>query len=643
MNKAHDVWTSNTLARTLLESLDQGVIGLDNQHRIMVWNSWMTVHTGLDTKALRTRRLQEIFPDLPPKTLETIKDVMSTGQPLVLSPILHSDWFPPVRVRHQSVRLLPLLTEDREVSGVLILIRDVSGAMEDEERLAGRYRSLVESFSDHIFMLGRDGTFLVTNNPETQFPLQNGEDLVGKHYGDVYPDDVAVQYSEQIEKLLATGRRVQFEHKLTGPDGLRYHVGTLYPIRRDKQIWTIGGICRDITERKSSEKEKEGIKDQLRQSQKMEVVGLLASGVAHDFNNQLSVIMGNADLISMDMDERSLYKDNVEEIVHAAKSAASLTRQLLIFGRKEIARPEVVSVNGVLTGLETMLRRLIGENIRFVTVKPPDLKPVVMDPGQLEQVIMNLVVNARDAMPKGGPLTIETANVDLDEAFFRAHGPKPAAGPYVMLTVVDSGVGMDRETRSRIFEPFFTTKEKGKGTGLGLATAYGIVKKAKGYVWAYSEPGKGTTFKIYFPVARREEETGDRERTESRAKTKGTETILLVEDDEMVRNLMHAILKRCGYQVILAEDGETAIALSEEHEGEIELLLADVVLPGIGGREMSDALREKRPEMKVLFVSGYTEEIISRFGVVPSDMNFMAKPVTPESMSLKVREVLGDL
>jgi len=253
---------------------------------------------------------------------------------------------------------------------------------------------------------------------------------------------------------------------------------------------------------------------------------------------------------------------------------------------------------------------------------------------------MNIVINARDAMPKGGLITIETANLDLEEAFFRAHGCKPAAGPYVLLSVSDSGVGMDGETRSRIFEPFFTTKKRGQGTGLGLATVYGLVKQAEGYVWAYSEPGKGTTFKIYIPVTGKRAETGGWEVTESRAKTEGTETILLVEDDETVRNLMGAILKRYGYQVLLAEDGEKALALSQKHEGEIALLLTDVVLPGIGGKEMSDALQEKRPDMKILFVSGYPEDIISSFGVVPSDMNFMTKPIIPESLALKIREVL---
>jgi len=801
MNDTDDIWTSNTLSRSLLESLDQGVIGLDNQHRIKVWNTWMTNHTGLKTKALKSRRFQEAFPDLPSSTLETIKRVMNTGLPLILSPAFHSNWFPPVGVRHQFVRLLPLLTKDSGISGVLILIQNVSGAVEDEERLSGRYRSLVESFSDHIFMLGRDGTYLASNNPTTQYALQNGEDLVGKHYSDVLADDVAEQYREQTEKLLATGQSVQFEHEVSAPDSLRYHMDTLYPVFRDNSLWTIGGTCRDITETKIyekellirtritsaflttqgdeifgevlkivldasesrcgvfgyinedgalacpsktgeiwekrpisdktivfpperwdeiwgralidlktfcsntpstvpeghhpilrslaspvihegkaigvlymanrtsdysaidlqlietiantiapmlhsrhqlniKEKEKNLVEEQLHQSQKMEAFGLLAGSVAHDFNNHLSVILGNADIISLEMSGRSSYKENIEGITKAARSAASLTRQLLIFGHKNTALPEVISINDVIIGIEKMLQRLLREDIRFVTAKSNDLEPVLMDPGQLEQVIMNIVINARDAMPKGGLITIETANLDLEEAFFRAHGCKPAAGPYVLLSVSDSGVGMDGETRSRIFEPFFTTKKRGQGTGLGLATVYGLVKQAEGYVWAYSEPGKGTTFKIYIPVTGKRAETGGWEVTESRAKTEGTETILLVEDDETVRNLMGAILKRYGYQVLLAEDGEKALALSQKHEGEIALLLTDVVLPGIGGKEMSDALQEKRPDMKILFVSGYPEDIISSFGVVPSDMNFMTKPIIPESLALKIREVL---
>jgi len=640
MDEAPDFWSLGTLARTLLDTLDQGVIGLDHRYRIMVWNTWMATHSGMDSKALMARRYNEIFPDLPPSTLQTVRGAMRTGQPLVLSPTLHPAWFPPIRIRHQFVRLFPLLTEERGISGLLILIRDVSGALEEEERLEGRYRSLVESVSDHIFMLDRDGTFLASNNPVTQHALKDGEDLVGKHYSRVYPDDLIELYRKQIEKVLAKGLQVQFEHEMPVSDGLRYHMDTLYPVFRDNSLWAIGGTCRDITETKIYEKEKIRIEDQLRQTQKMEAIGLLAGGVAHDFNNHLSIIMGSADLISMDLSEHSPHRHGIEQIRKAANSAASLTRQLLVFSRKQAIHPELVSLNDLLTGLENMLQRLIREDIRFVTVKSPDLIPVTMDPGQMEQVIMNLVVNARDAMPKGGTLTIETANRDLDEAFFRAHGPHPVTGRYVMLSVSDSGVGMDRETRARIFEPFFTTKERGRGTGLGLATVYGIIKQAKGYVWAYSEPGKGTTFKVYIPEARGGEETAVNKRPEPPAKITGTETILIAEDDDMLRNLMDEVLKGYGYQVLLAKDGEAARALSEKYAGEIELVLADVVLPGVGGKEMSEALQEKRPEIKVLFVSGYTDETIANYGVVPSDVNFLEKPFTPESLALRVREVL---
>jgi two-component system, cell cycle sensor histidine kinase and response regulator CckA len=372
----------------------------------------------------------------------------------------------------------------------------------------------------------------------------------------------------------------------------------------------------------------------------MEAIGLLAGGVAHDFNNHLTIILGCVDIISMDMSEHNPIRHRIEAIGKAANSSASLTRQLLTFSRKQVVHLKIICLNDVLTGLEKILQRLIREDIRFVTVKSPDLAPINMDPGQLEQVIMNLVVNARDAMPKGGTLTIKTANVDLDEAFFKAHGPQPATGPYMMLSVSDSGIGMDKETQSRIFEPFFTTKEKGKGTGLGLATVYGIVKQAKGYAWVYSEPGKGTTFKVYIPRSGGGEAMGVMKRPESPVTITGTETILLAEDDDVLRNLMDAVLKGHGYRVLVAEDGKAALALSEKHEGEIELLLADVVLPVIGGKDLSDTIQEKRPHMKVLFLSGYTDDTIASYGVVPSEVNFLEKPFTLKSLALNVREVL---
>ena len=801
MNDTHDLWTSNALARTLSENLDQGVMGLDHQYRVRIWNPWLVSHTGLSAEVVEYRLLKEIFPDLPPFTLQTIKEVLSAGQPRLLSPILHSNWFPAVKAKHQLIRLLPLLAEDRQTTGVIIFIQDLTGAVDYEGGLEERYRTLVESFSDHIFMLDPDGIYLTSNGQVKQFDFENVEALVGKHYSDVYPDDVAELYCEQIEKVLSTGREVRFEHEMPGPDGPGYHINTLYPIQRDKQVWALGGICRDITQRKIYEKElairnkiaelflttqgdetygevlqtileslesrygifgyidedgamvcpsmtreiweacqvpdktmvfpretwggiwgramtgsktlcsnealtvpeghlpiqrvlaspilhegkaigilevanktedyhrtdiqlletiahtiapilysrlqlsikereKERIENQLHQSQKMEAIGLLAGGVAHDFNNLLSIIIGNAEIISMDTSEHSPFKSGIEEIGRAGNRAASLIRQLLMFSRKQIVRPEIVSLNDILTGLEKMLQRLIGEDIRFVTVKAPDLRPVSMDPGQLEQVVMNLVVNGRDAMPRGGSLTMETANADLDEAFFKDRGPEPATGPYAMLRVSDSGVGMDKETQSRIFEPFFTTKVEGQGTGLGLATVYGIVKKAKGYVWVYSEPGKGTTFKIYLPMAGRGEETGKTEAVPVQQIT-GTETILLVEDDVALQGLMKKVLEGHGYRVLGAGDGEAAIALSETHEGEVELLLTDVVLPGIGGKDLSDALQEKRPEMKIIFVSGYTDDIILRYGVVPKDVDFLEKPFTPKSLALKVREVLN--
>ncbi|MFH1122871.1 MAG: ATP-binding protein, partial [Pseudomonadota bacterium] len=345
-------------------------------------------------------------------------------------------------------------------------------------------------------------------------------------------------------------------------------------------------------------------------------------------------------LMSMDMNGQGPFISHIEEILRAGRSAASLTRQLLAFSRKQVVQPQVMNLNDLLGSLEKMLLRLIGEDIEIRTLKAPDLWPIMMDAGQLEQVIMNLVVNARDAMPKGGRLTIETANVGLDEHYFREHGLEPITGPFVMLTVSDTGIGMDKETQSRIFDPFFTTKEMGRGTGLGLATAYGIVKQAGGYIWVYSEPGQGATFKIYLPRAEGIEETAEAQLPPPE-KITGTETILVVEDDEMLRGVIERMLREYGYRVLMAKDGKEATEISEGHVGDIALLLTDVVLPGQGGKELADALLKVRSEMKVLFMSGYTDNAIAHRGVLEPGLHFIPKPFSPEALARKVREALA--
>ena len=388
----------------------------------------------------------------------------------------------------------------------------------------------------------------------------------------------------------------------------------------------------DITEQKRLE-------EQLQVAQKMEAVGRLAGGVAHDFNNLLSVILNYTTFMLEELGEDDPLRQDVAEIRSAGERAAGLTRQLLAFSRKQVLEPQVLDLNETVAGMEPMLRRLTGEDIELTKMLAPDLGRVKADPGQLEQVIMNLTVNARDAMPDGGELTIRTTNVELDQEYADEH-VEVAAGPYVLLAVSDTGCGMDEATRRRLFEPFFTTKERGKGTGLGLSTAYGIVKQSGGYIWAYGEPGRGSTFKVYLP--RLEEDATPAVVTPFiEEPATGTETILVVEDEEAVRKVAARTLRLAGYQVLTAADGEEALLACQGHQGEIHLLLTDVVMPQMSGPHLAKRLQELRPELRVLYMSGYSEDAIVHHGVLDPGTSFVGKPFGGNDLRRKVRQALG--
>ena len=408
-------------------------------------------------------------------------------------------------------------------------------------------------------------------------------------------------------------------------------------LHKDRLARLAPAVEREIRERKLREARR-GSEEQLRHAQKLEGIGRLAAGVAHDFNNLLSVVLSYSELALSDLPEGHELHDDLLEIKHAGERAATLTRQLLAFSRQQVLQPRIVDLNEIVAGMEKMLRRLLREDVELSLRLPPALPKIRVDPGQIEQVVLNLAVNAHDAMPSGGKLTIETAAFAIDAEQAAAHaGLEP--GLQVMLAMTDTGVGMDEETQSRIFEPFFTTKNTGEGTGIGLATVQGIVHQSGGTISVDSKPGGGTTFKLYLPVADRPERSLASMPTETVLQG-GSETILLVEDDPSLRTLARAILVKQGYNVLDAQSGGDALLICEQHADPIDLLLTDVVMPRMSGRQLAERLRPLRPSMAVLYMSGYTDDAVVRRGVLESEVSFVQKPITPAALSRAVREVL---
>ncbi|HWA77620.1 MAG TPA: ATP-binding protein [Polyangiaceae bacterium] len=395
---------------------------------------------------------------------------------------------------------------------------------------------------------------------------------------------------------------------------------------------------RELEERKRAEAALQSTELQLRQSQKMDAIGQLAGGVAHDFNNILSVIMSFSGLALEEIDKKNSLYGDVEEIYKAGERAAALTRRLLTFSRQQVVEAKVLDVGDVARGMDMMLRRLIGADMHFEVKLDSDLHPVLADAGQIEQVLLNLVVNARDAMPNGGKITVEASNVHLAGEYTATH-LGVADGDYVMLAVSDTGIGMDKETQARIFEPFFTTKEKGKGTGLGLSTVYGIVKQSEGHIWVYSEPGVGTSFKVYLPkCAEGSSETAELAMEVTRLT--GDETVLVVDDDESVRRAVHGILSRNGYHVLLAETATQALSLCDSQARRIALMVTDVIMPEMSGAELIALVEKKLPSLRIVCMSGYTGEASTRRGILEAGRVFVQKPLTPETLLRKVREAL---
>jgi len=534
-----------------------------------------------------------------------------------------------------SLTVSPILDAEGRIVGASKIAHDVTklrAAEASMERAQDRLRALSDANLIGIFAADFDGRILEANAIFLKMVGYTEEDLSsGKVRWDVMtPPEYQETDRRAAEQLKSTGQMAPYEKEYIRKDGSKVPVLVgVAPMKNTAE--SVIAFAIDLGERKRLE-------EQLRQSQRMEVVGRLAGGVAHDFNNLLTPILGYSEIILSRLAPDDSLREELQEIQKAGERAAGLTRQLLAFSRKQVLQPKVVDLNGLISDASKLLRRLIGEDVTLALELAPKLRRTKVDPGQVEQVLMNLAVNARDAMPRGGKLTVETANVDLGDDYAKTHA-EVTPGPHVLLAVSDTGVGMDKKTMARLFEPFFTTKEQGKGTGLGLATVHGIIKQSRGHIWVYSEVGRGTTFKIYLPEEREGVFVAEGKAPDRRS-DRGTETILIVEDDESLRVFAAKALTMRGYTVLEAKHGENALLVSKTHQGGIDLLLTDVVMPGMSGREAARQLLTSRPRMKVLYMSGYTENAIVHHGVLDEGTVLLEKPFTPESLARQVRALL---
>ena len=543
---------------------------------------------------------------------------------------------------------LNIPSQREESRNMMVSIMDITNRKQMEETLRKAHDALANA--QQIAHLGSWSWNLETdqlkwsNEMYRIYGLGEHHDLLTAEsvFTMTHPDDID-RVRENTQRGLREGKPIPIEFRIIRADKrsrVVYAEADLEFGESGEPVRIIG-IIHDITERKSTEEALRESEEQLRQAQKLESVGRLAGGIAHDFNNLLTTIIGYSELISMEQDLTDTTREGIREIKSSAERAATLTQQLLAFSRKQVLQPQVIDLNRLITRLGKMLRRLVSEDIDITTKLDSNLGKIKADPGQVEQVIMNLVVNARDAMPGGGTITIETQGLYLDEGYHQHH-PEVTPGDYILLAVSDTGHGMDEKTRKHIFEPFFTTKEVGKGTGLGLSTVYGIVKQSGGYIWVYSEPEQGTTFKIYLPRL-----TGTKKQQESLPgkgdPMGGAETILLVEDEEALRKMAGKILEGYGYSVVEAKNGMDALEIvNKEDHPEIDLLVTDVIMPKMGGKELSEKLLEKYPKLRVLYISGYTDNAIAHHGVLDEGVSFLQKPFSSQSLAEKVREILDE-
>lgn len=624
--------------RVTLSSIGDAVIATDTQARVSFLNPAAESLTGWEQKEAVGQPLDNVFRIINEETRASVENpitkVLKEGHVVGLAnhTLLIAKDGREISIDDSGS---PIRNEKGDINGVVLIFRDVTERKKAEEAMRASEERFSKAFRASPVPMSivtyKEGRYIDVNESFLSNSGYTSEEITGRTTTDIgiYADPEERSRLRQILEQQGRIHNIEVRRRVkSGEVRIALTSSELITLDGEQCILT---TTHDITEHKRLE-------EQLLQSQKMEAVGRLAGGIAHDFNNLLTAIIGYSQIILGDLNEGDPMREQIEEIEKAGKRAAALTNQLLAFSRKQILQPRVLNLNGVIADIGNMLRRLIGEDIELRANLDPAIGYVKADPGQIEQIILNLAVNARDAMPKGGKLTIETQNVYLDESYASQHA-EVQPDTYVMLAISDTGTGINKETQANIFEPFFTTKEKGKGTGLGLSTVYGIVKQSRGHIWVYSESGRGTTFKIYLPLIEKSSEITETPSPLAES-LRGHETILVVEDEEVVRKLACQILQMNGYTVLEAADATEALLKYEQHKDTIDLMITDVVMPRLSGRELVGHLTTLRPELKVLYMSGYTDDAIVHHGVLDEGTAFLQKPFTPDALARKAREIL---
>lgn len=645
---AHNKIPDSSLLDSLLHSLPLNVYAKDRDGRFIFANNTYCKNIGKTAAEILGKSDFDLHPKaLAEKYLTDDRKIMETGAIEVIEEQWqslgdNSDGY--VQVVKSPLYDSP---EKKAVIGTIGIFWDITERKRMEIALAEErnlLRVLIDNLPDYIYVKDRQSRILIANKAQVKVLGGNAEDeVLNRTDFDFFPKSEAQDYFDDEQQVLSTATplvdKEEFSQDANGKE--RWTLTTKIPLyNTEKALVGIVGIGHDITLRKKREMERRLLEAQLQQSRKMESVGTLTAGIAHDFNNLLSIINGYSELLQIRTPADHPHQETIEKILHAGRTAAGLVGQLLAFSRKQIANPRILDINAAITDTQNMLRRIIGEDIEIILDLQQDLWSVKIDPAQFEQIIINLSANARDAMPYGGKLIIETRNVVLDENYTLQHADV-LAGRYVLLSASDNGQGMSKEVQEHIFEPFFTTKEKHRGTGLGMATVFGIVKQNGGHIWLYSEEGMGASFKIYLPQTdEAAASTAEGDAVLTTSPQTGSETILVVEDEPSLRELARTILHDQGYTVITAESGDQALAIVSKITNPLHLLLTDVIMPGMSGTALAKELSAKYPALKILYMSGYTDNAIVHYGILEPGIEFIQKPFSPASLTWKIRRIL---